>query len=293
LRYARENQLSPQLTYLISLFSREEFQGLVQELRDLLAIQKNTRDWREKLDFYSSMLETREKSRYEKSAYMAEQALRDKISHLERQRKELVGKIERIAASKDYMAVSSEDESDLFRRVERGKKYAEALRDEDPFIDETEEALRRYHGLLVWDSSEKFSDRIWLVVKKLNVLDKQINDIRKNYNKVNRILRDAPNITNYQGRISASRAKLDVQQRQIDAAVVRLQGELRRQVASVLLAQRERLTLYLSQSRLSVARLYDKANIEAIKEQEDSEAAESGWRVGWRTGGRARYRPQY
>ncbi|MBX2857946.1 MAG: tetratricopeptide repeat protein, partial [Cellvibrionaceae bacterium] len=179
LNYARENQLSPQLTYLISLFSREEFQGVVQELRDLLALQENNRVWQQKSQFYAEMLDTRQQNRDLQSAFITEDTLREKISELGAKRSELAKVIEDIAASRDYFALATEDEADLVRRVERDREYVKLLQGEGPFTAEFEEATRRYYGLLLWNVSEKFSERLWLVIKKLNALDVTISEIRK------------------------------------------------------------------------------------------------------------------
>lgn len=265
LNYARENQLSPQLTYLISLFSQEEFQGVVQELRDLLALQENNRAWQAKSQFYSEMLITRQKNRDLNSALLTEDTLREKINELSAKRSQLAKTIEDIAASRDYFALATDDEVDLVRRVERDREYVKLLQGEGPFIAEFEEATRRYHGLLVWDVSEKFSQRLWLVIKKLNALDTTISDIRKNYDNVQRLLREAPNVAIYQQRLAQATDMLRTQQVAVDTAVEQHQNKLRRQIVNVLRKQQGRLRVYLSQSRLSVARLYDKSRIEALK----------------------------
>ena len=278
LNYARENQLSPQLTYLISLFSQEEFQTVVQELRDLLAIQETNRAWQEKTAFYSEMLEERQRNRDIKSAFVTEEALREKINEMSTKRAALAKSIEDIAANRDFFALANEEEMDLVRRVERDRKYVEALQGQGPFIEEFDEATRRYYGLLLWDVSEKFSERLWLVIKKLNALDTTISEIRRNYDKVQTILREAPETAGYLQRLATANTTLVRQQGAVDKAIDEYQDKLRRQVVKVLRKQQGRLRVYLSQSRLSVARLYDKSRIEALKEeQEKAKDAEEGF----------------
>src|SRR5690606_39029132 len=102
LKYAEENQLSPQLSYLIHLFSEEEFQQLAQTLRDLLAVQESLNQWREKLDFYGSMLDEREFLRSEKTNFLAQQQMSQKVSDMETQRKVLADRIAQITADNDY-----------------------------------------------------------------------------------------------------------------------------------------------------------------------------------------------
>jgi len=259
LTYAETNQLSPQLSYLIALFSREEFQMRVQELRDLLAIQKNTREWQQKMAFYTAMLNSRQGDREKKSALMAQNDLKQQIESLQRKRDEVSLKIERIAGEKDYFALTSGDEADLVMRVQRSKKSIPLLRDEDPFIDDTEEAMRWYYGMLLWDASERFSERLWTAVKVLNGLDEAIAKLNANYESIERILSAAPDLQPYRERIVQGGRQLEAQSADIDIAVARAKEELRQQVVMVLSEQRTRIQHYLAQSRLSVARLYDKA----------------------------------
>ncbi|TVZ40710.1 hypothetical protein P886_0038 [Alteromonadaceae bacterium 2753L.S.0a.02] len=264
LNYAEKNQLSPQLSYLIALFSREEFQMRVQELRDLLSIQKSNREWQNKMEFYSAMLDARANDRDNKQGLLAQNKLAWQISDLEDARKELSQRVERIAAEKDYFALSSGEQKELITRVQRSQKRIPRLRDEDPFIEDSEEALRWYYGILMWNTAEQFSDRLWRAIKTLNSLDATIVELKKNYRSVEEILNSAPDLQPYHARISDARLKLEAQSADIDLAVAAAKEELRKQVVSVLSQQRSRIQHYLAQSRLSVARLYDKS----LKESE-------------------------
>jgi len=272
LAYAESNQLAPQVSYLIALFAREEFQMRVKELRDLLAVQKNTREWQEKLYFYSAMLDTRERDRADQSALLARDSFAKRILELQQTRDALALKIETIAAEKDYFALAAGDDADLVMRVQRAKRYVPLLADEDPFIEDTEEAVRRYYGMMLWESAEKFSDRLWTAIKSLNALDETIAEIKRNHSDVARILSAAPDLQPYREKISAASLKLEAQSAAVDTAVDMAKEELRREVVGTLTEQRARIQHYLAQSRLSVARLFDKALKErqaVISSQED------------------------
>ncbi len=268
LHYAEENQLAPQLSYLIKLFATEQFQSSVQELRDLLAAQEMLYDWREKLGFYQDMLDEREFSRTTKNEYIAETELKSKIEDMQTQRSKLAQQIETITASRDYFALLSDDQQDLYDRVVRSEKTVDALKDSDPFADEYVESMRRYRGLLLWDASESYATRMWRIVKSLNQLDNTITDLKRNHQSVVNILNNAPDMNGYRRRIALANQKLDDQILATDNTVNLAKTELRNQVAGVLLAQRNRLNHYLSQSRLSIARIYDKARIEHLEAQQ-------------------------
>lgn len=270
LRYAEENQLAPQISYLIRLFSTEQFQSTVQELRDLLAAQAMLYSWQEKLVFYSDMLDEREFSRSTKNQFMAQTELREKIDNLQIERSTLASEIERVTGSRDYLALLNEEQKDLLERIQRSERTIKAMGDSDPFIDDYREAARRYRGLMLWDASESYSPRTWEAIKRLNQLDQTIADIKLHHRSILDILANAPDMNAYRQRISVANGKLSVQIRQTDAAVEKAKNQLRDQVSGVLVAQQNRLNHYLSQSRLSIARIYDKARFEY--QQKEAEA---------------------
>lgn len=268
LKNVRDNQVSPQLGYLADLFAREDFQGLVQELRDLVGIREDFILWQEKLSFYADLMSERESGRNQKAEDLAARELTDSIKRMKATRASLARKIETIAATKDYFALANADEKDLIDRVKRSQKNLDALRATDPFIEESEEAIRRYRGVLLWNASESYSDRLWRVIKTLNLLDKTLATVTRNHEKVQYLIDNPQDLVPLKQRINDAQIKLDTISLRIDYIVNKTQDDLRRQTSDVLYAQRKRLNHYIAQSRLSMARLYDKS-LQASLEEAD------------------------
>lgn len=270
LKYAKENQLTPEISYLIALFSQEDFEKEVHELRDILAIQNTYNDWLEKLTFYTDMLDAREFDRTEKVQFLAEQALAKKIADMEAQRESMAQQIAEIEQSNDYFALAKGDEADLINRVMRAPSRIELVRDTDPFIDETEEAMRRYHGILLWNASRKFSERLWRAQKGLAELDETLSQVRARHTNIRNIVGQAQDISPYRQQLDIANNRLLQEKARIDRALIAKQDVLRDKIYEVLETQRYNTLQYLAQSRLSVARLYDKAN-----KQDDYDAVEA------------------
>lgn len=258
LKHVRENQVTPQLTYLSELFSREEFQGVVQELRDLVGIREDFVEWQEKIQFYDQLLAERASGRTQKTEELAAKSLGESIQSMQVKRAALAKKIESIGASKDFFALATDDEKDLIDRVLRSQKRIEALRDSDPFIDESEEAVRRYYGVLYWQASEQFTDRYWRVVKTLNLLDKSLATVISNHEKVLESINNAEDLEPMKLRMADAQDRLNIVTANIDLVIDKTQRDLRNQTNRVLLNQKARLNHYIAQCRLSIARLYDK-----------------------------------
>ena len=259
LNYAEENQLSPRLAYLAPLFSREEFQLAVQDLRDLLASKEMLLEWLDKLDFYSEMLDDRSVSRAERAAIVQAPELKSRLNQMKKQRSMLAQNIEIAIGTKDYFSFSQGNEKKLLERVQRIASNIELLGD-DPFIDEYQESYRKFHGLLLWQASEAFSERLWSSVKDLNQLDENIAAIDATLLRIDNILNSAPEIDPARLRIRESWKRINKQVVSIDAAIAHRQDNLGQQLLDILQNQRSRLSHYLAQSRLSVARIYDKGN---------------------------------
>lgn len=263
LKYAEENQLTPEISYLIALFSQEAFERDVHELRDILAIQNTYNDWLEKLTFYNDMLDAREFDRAAKVQFLAEQELAQKIQKMEAQRDSMAAQIEAIKQGNDYFALAKGDEADLIARVQRAPARIDAVRDSDPFIDETEEAMRRYRGILLWNASRQFSQRLWRAQKALVELDSTLEQVRARHRNIKNIVGQAQDISPYRKQMDIAHDRLLAEKVRVDKALVAKQDDLRDRIYAVLETQRYNILQYLAQSRLSVARLYDKTNKQA------------------------------
>lgn len=259
LKTVRENQVSPQLGYLAELFSQEDFQGVVQELRDLVGIREDFLLWQDKLQFYRDLISQQQTGRAKKAEELAARQLSDSIKQMKRKRSELARRIERIAATKDYFALASSEEKEYIDRVVRSKRNIEALRATDPFIDESEEAVRRFYGVLLWDAADQYSDRLWRAVKTLNLLDRTLATVTRNHEKVQYLIDNPQDLDPILIRLEEAQVRLDAMTTRVEDIIVKTQDDLRLRTTAVLENQRTRLNHYIAQSRLSMARLYDKS----------------------------------
>ena len=260
LNYAEENELSPRLAYLAPLFSREEFQRAIQDLRDLLASKDMLSAWLGKLDFYADMLNEREASRVDRTEFVNAPELKARMVFMKKQRAMLAQSVEQAIAEKDYFSFAKDNEKALLKRVERMAGNIEVLRNNDPFIEEYEASYQLYHGLLLWQASEAFSDRLWERQKGLKELDSRIQNIEATLQRIDVILNTAPDIAPFRQRLQTSKIDITAQVAELNTAISRRQVDLEQQLITILQTQRNRLSHYLAQSRLSVARIYDKGN---------------------------------
>lgn len=267
LQYAQENQLSPQMSYLVALFSREEFIGLVQEVRDLLAIQSQFAEWQNKLDFYSQMLDERESNRAQEVDYLAQQELGKKIDAMVAQRDGFAAQVDRLQRQTDFLSLVDPQDGARLERILRAEKNIQILqgaaRDRGVQVMPREELtqlaenLRRQKGLMLWRAAQMYEERLWRAKRELAQVDEELKIMRAVQQRVTSIVDQGFDLQPYRQRIAVANQQLITQSVEIDYAIEQAQDVLRGQVTRALQIQHGRMHHYLAQARLSIARLLD------------------------------------
>lgn len=267
LDHAQQQQLSPQMTYLITLFAREDFLGLVRELRDLLAIQNQFREWQGKLDFYAAMLDEREVNRARELDTLARQRLEEKIAELEAQTESAAVEVARLQKEEDFLRLVDEADAGRLERIVRAEKNiatlqrgawemgVEVMPAEE--LESLQESLRRQKGLMVWRAMGMYEERLWRAGTELTQLQRELASARTAQQRIQAILDQGFDLDPYRQRIAGAAEQLLLQSTDIDRAIELSQDALRGKVLLVLEQQQVRLEHYLAQSRLSIARLLD------------------------------------
>lgn len=267
LEYAQDNQLAPRTTYLVDLFAREEFIGLVQEVRDLLAIQERFSQWQNTLDFYSQMLDEREANRAQEVDYLAQQDISDKVQAMVEERNQLAAQVQQLEGGTDYLALVNPQDDARLTRILRAEKNIQILqaaaRDRGVHVMAAEElaqlaeTLRRQKGLMLWDAAQMYDERLWRAQRELALVDEQIQQIVDLQRRVSDIAGQGLDLQPYRQRIARANEQLISQTVEIDLAIEQAQDALRAQVMDILQEQDGRMSHYLAQARLSIARLLD------------------------------------
>ncbi len=257
--------IKPKLNYLNELFALNRFQNSVQTIRDLYQLKKRLQKWQIDLDAYSDLLNYR-LTRHRTPEELNKQAgLKTLSLSLQEQRDRLANIIERADKEQDVFLLMNEEQRELFDILQRGEKALAALKsakDASETMEEETQWLKRYRGILLWDATNQFDDRLWQAKQELQEVNESIEKITATQQIVESLLTDAPDIQASQDKITALSLRLDDQLASNDIAMAGMEEELRQQVRVELGRQRQRLQFYLAEARLSVARLYDKQLLE-------------------------------
>ncbi len=264
LNYARENQLSPQLSYLTTLFAKDSFQGVTQELRDLLVLQNKLTDWRSRMDFYYAMLDERDANRKREMDLIAKQEAFQLLDDMNQKRKEILAELNQLEADDNFLSMLRGKDRERLKRIVRAENNIKALEAAGRDVTEERRKVIKLRGLLLWDAGELFAERMWRARKTLEELEDHLKKTLDTQLHVQSIVDEGFDLEPYRVRIQASNQRIDAQLADIDQAINAAQEMLRSEVTNVLQEQRGRISYYLAQSRLGIARLLDDANEEAF-----------------------------
>ncbi len=254
-----KNGVQPSITYLTELFSLNQFQGSVQELRDLLHMSARLSVWKDRLDAYRFMLDQREINRAKQVETLSSRNLKEQLAEMISQRDALAQSLDDIEKERDYLLLIDGEEKEIYEIVQRLETKIEILKNAGEPVAEYETLARRYKGLLYWEASETSAEKRYNIRRGINALNDGILDAETNLDRFQRVVSEAPDIEPYRQRINALSIRLAEKSRQVDASVALAESTLRRKISGELARQQMRLQHYMSQARLAVARLYDLA----------------------------------
>ncbi len=266
LDYAAENELAPEMVYLIQVFSKDAYLRNVQELRDLLAIQANLLNWQQKLDLYTDMLNERDANRSKEMDYLAQQALDEKLALLKTQRDEFTIIIESFEQDPQFLnlvAVNKRKHRDrALRAFANATVLQHAAANGNELMPKGELSVlankaRIHKGLLLWGAAEMHDERIARAKEQLALVSQAIVKTESAIQRVQTIAEEGFDLAPYRAQISQAQDKLLWQLTSVEIAIVAAQDALRTKVHAALVTERARLYHYLGQARLATARMLD------------------------------------
>lgn len=245
--------------YLRELFAQNEFQAAVLDLRDLLKLQKLLQDWQPKLTAYSELLQQKQAWRQQKEQQLAQQSLEQKQAQLQQDRDILAARIERIKTNSDYIALADTATRKDYAAVERSQQTLERMKAAGQDTSEYEDRLWMTRGILLWRAAQDFAPNLISLESDLARSDEALAQIKATRAKLASITTTGQDLQPLQARIAQQQIQVASQLQDTNKVIDQRAEKLRSQVDKQLASHEKRLSRYLAQSHLAVARLYDTA----------------------------------
>lgn len=250
---------SPESRYLYHLLAGHEFQEALKNYRSLEFLGRNLAVWRENLDVFAHMVDTR-RAAFEAKVPVAGQALGGAdVGGLDARRDALKARLDAALRDRDPAALADADEQRQLAML-AGVAGELAARADDATLDDAREKARLARGVLTWELDREFGLRAWQARRSLRELDAQLFDARTRWRAANDALAAMPLRNDvFEERIAGLTPRIA----ELEQRVAVLRGQQAEYLASLavreLEAQQARLTEYSLQARYALATLYDRA----------------------------------
>lgn len=253
----------PEFRFITGIVASHKFNESIKTLRDLRLLRANLDYWQNALPTYEDMLRLRREAYEERlPKLMPEQGIY-RIAAFKDEKNLYEEEYRRIVQQHDIVAVASEKELKLLDRLNsiKGRLQEAGRRMDATEYGGYEYKYNLYRGLLEWDISTTFNERIWKLRKGLNQLDRLIAETEAQQQAISTAKSRAPRgFEGYGRQINAMEGKIKRLHKEINEAYRQQQQEVQEIIVDELAWLRDRLAEYLDQAQFSLARLQDRAS---------------------------------
>jgi len=248
-----------QTRHLYHVLASNGFQEGLKTYRDLRFLQRNLEQWTTGIDAFTAMLESR-RQRYEERLPRLDKALaEDSLDRLDARAQALAAQIDQIEADHDAVALANSDELAQWARLDRVEARLARLPD-DAATSAARERYRVLRGLVRWQLSEQYNERLWAQRKSMRSLKDALTEAHGRRDRLIALREQVPaTFSGYAERIESLAPRIAMLQARVDTAVGSQGGSLQQLALAEVEGQKKRLTSYLTEAQFALAAVYDRA----------------------------------
>jgi hypothetical protein len=254
---------APESRYLYQLLAGNEFQEALKHYRSLDFMGRNLAGWRDSLDVFAHMVDTRRRAFEARRDAAGERLELVDVEQLDARRDALKARLDRAMRDGDAAVFATESEGRLLTLI-AGVEGELQTRAGEPGLDELREKARLARGVLAWELEREFGARAWQTRRAMRALDAQLFDARRRARTANEALSAVP-LRNeaFEVRIAALTPRVAALELRVAAARSQQAEYLASIAIRELEAQQARLAAYSLEARYALATLYDRATVAA------------------------------
>jgi len=247
----------PESRYLFHLLSSHEFQEGLKNYRDLAYLVDNLDGWQGSIDVFRSMLDTRQRA-YEQRLPKVEASLASAdIDGMVSRKLEIDAYLKTIESSRDYLALASRNEFDLWEEI-TAIEQSRAANAQIPEAEAVRDKLRLLKGTLQWDLERDFRARLARLKREARSTGEALVETQRARRQIDETMRNEPQLfSSYDSRVSGLGPRIAATRARLDDAMGRQRAFLQSTAVDELRAQRKRLDIYSVQARFALAAIYD------------------------------------
>ncbi len=246
--------------YLYLLMADNAFQEGFKNYRDLVALEHHLDDWRQRLETYADMVDTRRTAFATRLPAAEERLATVDVAALQARCSALAERLAQAVSARDVAALATPEEQERWARLA-------ALAADPGFAGaapELKERHRLLRGVMLWDLDRAFRERAWRAGRALRDLDRELGTAEARMASIEAARTAEPaRFAAFSARIAALAPRIGSLQAAVAATLHRQEGTLVAMAVRELDAQKERLASYRVQARFALATMYDRAGTQA------------------------------
>lgn len=253
------DQTKPMNHRLMSLLASSSVRAQMDELYDLKRMQQDLNNQLQQLTYWQQTIDSRQR-------YLGSVNGGHRLAALEERYKRLMPAVESLEnqwqlgkeSPTAYTDVAQQQQVQSIQRIVPLIKGLQESAADDPNLKGYMERWRRARGVLVWQISEQRPQREWQATREIRQLRQQVTLLNTQLNHSQLALNNsAAGWQGFAARIEQAQQKAQTAQNNINELTQRQQQQIVAIVQADLQQQQVKLTHYLAQARLALARLYD------------------------------------
>lgn len=266
----------PHASHLAHVLAQHEFQEAFKNYRDLLFLDANLEQWRDKLGVFGEMLDNRRKAFAERVPRVAAKAGATSVDALSERQQELAARSAQGEADADGIAFADNKQADMLARVERAQQLIDQ-HPNDPEFTDAQRQVRLARGALMWQLAQDYPQRSWDAKQTLQDIATQIDQAQQREAALLQAQTDEPfRFNELEQRISALAAQLDT----LLPRVAELKHQQQLAVQAIAIAElnheKDLLGQYANQARFALAQLYDRGTEPAATDEHKASTPTAG-----------------
>jgi Tfp pilus assembly protein PilF len=250
---------APESRYLFPVLAGNDFQEGLKNYRDIAFLGSTLARWDENMVVYGDMLDARAKAYAERTPRADALLASGAPDALNARRAAAAAQLEQIANNADVAALGTAQQRDQWQRIAQLEAALRELPD-DAAGNALRDRLRLVKGALYWNLAQDYPGRLDQQRSELADLDKLLAGTADRWQKLEAARRAAPQDTgDFAARIGALQERMTALRGKLTTAAGQQEALLARIATDELTAQKQRIVDYESQTRFTLATIYDRA----------------------------------
>lgn len=251
---AAQQDLLQQAVFLLPLVSSESMKAQLHNLADLQHIAERLQQWQQQMPVMQAVADSRIQLAEQKKQQVVTSKAELDSSNIAEQLRQLQNTVAGIEQQKQVFALASADEQVLLEKINRIEALLPQLQD-DPFIDEYQDGLRKTRGVMLWQAYQHYHARLWQVKKQLLALESALNNNRALQQQLDTMLADKQRLLHLRDNVSQQQHMISQRQQQLDTLYQRALQQLQQTFLQHIAQEQQQTRDLMRQSRLAIARV--------------------------------------